>query len=93
MANMPSFPFPAYQSQKRPEKYIILFFPQAIASSTDKNESCAASLRPTYFRAYYFLSPFGALTPEIRVDLPIQKRFPMMGFLAVVWLFAKPRPP
>ena len=37
--------------------------------------------------------PFGALTPEIRVDLPIQKRFPMMGFLAVVWLFAKPRPP
>lgn len=57
LANMPSFPFPAYQSQKRPEKYIILFFPWARASTSDKNESCTASPWPTYFQSLLFSFP------------------------------------
>lgn len=28
---------------------------------------------PLISRAYYFLSPFGAITAEIRVDLPFKK--------------------
>lgn len=49
MANMPFIPFPAHQSQKSPEKYIILFFPRAISSTSDKNEHSIASPYATYF--------------------------------------------
>lgn len=56
-ANMPSFPFPAYQSQKRPEKYIILFFPWAIASSTDKNEILYCFSAAHLFQSLLFSFP------------------------------------